>query len=151
MNFQFQTELARYPCVRHFYLALALAFVAALNTSPATGDTVDNFAQMHVGDAADADAQTAMLRKAFEFFQQQEFDECLSQLDLAHEYHPTLPPARVSLALFFMDVGQANQARQQLEISAVRHADSPITFDAFGPGIIPDEPTRFGLSGTFES
>ncbi len=53
--------------------------------------------------------------------------------------------------MFFLDHGQTNQARQQLELAAIEQAESPLTFDAFGrlaliEGRITDAAVLFDLA-----
>lgn len=113
-----------------FFLVLG-SLVVSLRSN-VTADTVDNFVQMYISPSKDSEAQTELLRAALDQFRQQKFDAALEQLDQAHKKYSNLPPGRISIALFFLDVGQTKQTRQQLELAAIQHPDSPWTFDAFG-------------------
>ena len=72
------------------------------------------------------------LEQAFAAFQQQKFDECLTQLTNAHERNPSLPPARMMLAVFLVESHQVAQARLLLESIAIEQADYPPLYEAFG-------------------
>jgi len=118
--------------MRVVMLFLALGTWATGLPSHVAADTVDQLVRLHVEGTPDVEAQTELLRAAFEQFRQQKFAESLEQLTQAHQTYPALPPGRISLALFFLDIGQTRQSQQQLELAALLHSDSPLTFDAFG-------------------
>jgi tetratricopeptide (TPR) repeat protein len=75
---------------------------------------------------------SGLIDKAAEAFKKGNPDEALKLLQEAVKKQPTLPPARIMLARFWVLAKQGPQARQQLEIAAAENPDHPEVYNALG-------------------
>jgi len=76
--------------------------------------------------------EIAELQQAVESFQKQEYERCWELLGAARKRYPTLPPARLLLARFFLAHDLLPPARVALEQAVTEEPDYPGVYLTFG-------------------
>lgn len=122
--------------------SFCLALLFALAGLPGFAQTPPTKSEASKPDAPKPAAQ-AELEKAADLFRQQKFGDCLELLIKAGKAHPTLPPARVQMAMWFVQAGQPREARVFIEQAIAedpRHAEAYLVNAnfAYGEGRITD-------------